>query len=252
MSNNRSCAAMLFALSLLAGTILAFLIVSEIRAGQAATEVPPTSLASTPGPGEGSILVVGVDRLDGSALPLLEGAWLVSLCCGRDQPQETLHLNIITVYPVVSQSVTASQLSELVQPHTPIMIDTNNLGALRLQMPFSYADEAWTDVLVVDEVVVNMLVSLQNPNMPRPIPTPGPDLFIKPWQMPEKAYQQQQAILITLCDHPRLLADLQVVLDVLAMYDQHLVSTLTAKELLTLWQLVDFAPDRPVLCSRFP
>lgn len=252
MSNNRSCVAILFAISLLAGTVLAYLVVSTIGGGQAATIEPSETLVSTPAVGEGSILVVGVDRLDGSAPSLLEGAWLVSLCCDRNQPEDTLELNVITIYPVVPQSVTASQMSEFVQPHTPIVIDPDNLEALRFQVPFTFTDEAWSDVLVLDEIVIHTLISMQNPNIPRPIPTPDPSMFSKPWQSPEAAFRQQQAIMITLCDHPWLLADLQVVLHLLGMYNQHLVSTLSAEELLTLWQLMDIAPDHPVICNRFP
>ena len=198
-----------------------------------------------------TILVVGVDSLM-SQSPSLEGAWVVTLEQTNGQNNGTLEFDISTLYPVTKNSVLSTRHGQYAVPHRNIIIDPDNLAALTELEPISFFQGEWTDIIVMDEFVINLLILLQNPNISRPIPTPHPALFIKPWEDPEGAFQQQRAILTTLCDHPEPLSEPASVLEIIEMNGQHLTSSLTKDGLLKMWQVINYTRDKQVTCSFFP
>ena len=254
MSKTRSCVGILFIFSMIIGIMLGYGVLEMIKGGDDSMldiTIDPNIIPPKEQPNFQSILVVGVDSLM-SQSPSLEGAWVVTLAQTNGHSNGTLYFDISTLYPVTKNSVLSTRHGQYAIPHRNIVIDPDNLMALTELEPISFFQGKWTDIIVLDEVVINMLVSLQNPNISRPIPTPHPSLFIKPWEDPEGAFQQQRAILTTLCDHPEPLSESSLVLEIIEMNGQHLTSSLNKDGLLQLWQLINYTRDKQVSCTFFP
>jgi hypothetical protein len=197
------------------------------------------------------ILMVGVDDLQ-KTYPAMEGAWLVEFCDDPDHRDQAIHLKIITLYPIIPEAVTSTQQSLYAQPHAPITINPNDLWGLADQPPISFSNDRWSQVVVMDEVAANLVIALQDMNTPRPVPTPSPNAFIKPWINPQGARQQQDRILTTLCEHPAPIGHLSVVNEILQLESSHIITTLPEGGLLKMWQVVNFTQDKTVICTRFP
>lgn len=254
MSRTRSCVGILFIISMTIGIVLGYWVLIVIKDGDDSNldiTIDPIILPSTDPEGFQSVLIVGVDSLM-SQTPSLEGAWVVTLKQTNGHSNGTLYLDISTLYPVTKNSVLSTRHGQYAVPHRNINIDPDNLMALTKLEPISFFQGEWNDIIVLDEVVINMLVSLQNPNISRPIPTPHPSLFIKPWEDPEGAFKQQRAILTTLCDHPEPFSEPELILEIIAMNGQHLTSSMGKDGLLQLWQVINYTRDKGVSCSFFP
>ena len=194
------------------------------------------------------MLIVGVDSLL-KPTPLMEGAWLVTLL---DRGEETIHLRLITLYPIVKPSVTSSYHLPYTQPHTPIGIDPANLVDLEFLEPLTFSPDAWSYVIVMDEVAVNTLIMMQNLNFQHPVPTPGPNAFYKPWKNPQATFEQQDRILHLLCEKPMPLSEPRNIKIMTAMEGSHIQTTMPESYLYTLWQLIDYTPPMQVTCTRTP
>ena len=255
MSRTRSCVGILFIISVILGIVLGYMVLEGIAGSEPLEPISPftdtTSIPSTQNNNSHSILVIGVDSL-AKAYPGLEGAWRITLEQSNGQSNGVLHFDISTLYPVTKNSVLSTRHGQFSVPHDKIVIDPNNLAALTELEPISYSREDWDDIILLDEVVVNFLISLQNPNIQRPIPTPHPSVFIKPWEDPEGAFDQQRAILTTLCDHPEPLSQPALILEIIEMTGVHLKSTLDKDGLRGLWQVINYTGDKQVVCSFYP
>lgn len=253
MNRGKSCVGFLFGLSLLVGMVLGYFVLTGIEDTRAGTVIPdPSPLdETTTAPRQDMILLLGVDDLQ-KTYPALEGAWLIEFCDDPDHNDQYLHIKIITLYPIIPEAVTSTQQSLYAQPHAPVTINPNDLWGLADQPPLSFSTDRWSQVVVMDEVTANVVISLQDMNTPRPIPTPTSSAFIKPWINPQGAHHQQEGILTTLCEHPAPLGHLSVVNEILQLEGSHIRSTLSEGGLLKMWQVVNFTQDKTVVCTRFP
>lgn len=251
MSRTRSCVGILFIISMIIGILLGYMVLEGMEVPPPPITIDPNIIPTKQQQNFQSILVVGVDSLMNPA-PSLEGAWQITLEQSNGQSNGSYNFDISTLYPVTKATILSTRHGKFAEAHPNIIVDPDNITALTELEPISYYQGEWTDIIVVDEIVINMLVSLQNPNTPKPIPTPHPSLFIKPWKDPEGAFQQQRAILTTLCDHPDPLSEPAVVLEILQMYGQHLTSTMSSDGLLDLWQVMNYTSDTKIDCSFYP
>ena len=138
------------------------------------------------------------------------------------------------------------------QPHPPIIIDAGDLDGATNLAPISFSNDKWSRVILLDEVAINTLILMQNLNFRAPAPTPGPGAFIKPWEDPKQAFEQQERILSILCDNPAPLSDPNNINTLLQMEGKHMVSTLPEGGLRSLWQLINYIPSKQVTCTRIP
>ncbi|MEJ2484540.1 MAG: hypothetical protein P8Y72_04225 [Anaerolineales bacterium] len=240
----KSCFGILFGLSIIAGIVLGKMIVPP----------QPLPITSTPPPEpkiNDTILFIGVDHLD-STQPLLEGAWLVALDERNDHPADIIHIKLITLYPIISEHVTSMEHSRYAEPHQPIPIDPNNLDHLKDIPPISFTEETWSYVIIIDEIAMNTIILLTNPNISPSYPTPEPDTFIKPWENPQGAYDQHAAILYTLCEEPDSYAQFKTIQEVVKLNGSHIKTNLDNDGLYKLWQLVNYSVGKKITCSFYP
>jgi hypothetical protein len=253
MPKLRSCVGILFVISLIIGGYLGYLVIEGIQN----PELPDTTMISpkadqptTNTEPEETILVLGVDDLT-KPMPSLEGAWLVTLY-EKNQLPDTIHFGLITLYPVTSNSMLFPLHSQFAQPHPPILINPENLSAVSGIDPISFSQGQWSSIIVFDEVLMNIAVTLQIPNAERPFPTPSDDLFTKPWIDPVKAYHQQVGIITTLCEHPEPFSQPNLVIELLSMEGDHIKTSLPEGGLLRLWQAIDYTQQKRVTCTVYP
>ena len=198
-----------------------------------------------------TILFIGVNDLQAET-PLLEGAWLATLCNKNDHAANDIHIILITLYPIIPEHVLSIEQAYLAQPHEAIPVDPDNLSILTDIKPIFNSEESWSHVILVDNFAMNVIVSLINPNTPRPIPTPSPDTFIKSWENPTGAYNQHFAILTTLCEEPKSFALYNTIVDIVKLNNTHLQTNLTDDGLIRLWQLVNYSQGKTILCDFYP
>ncbi|MFN2145577.1 MAG: hypothetical protein ACK2T7_09500 [Anaerolineales bacterium] len=240
----------LFILSVVAGIIAGYFLITmmESPTPPASTSEAPLSQTSTHTNPARSVLIVGVDNLE-KPNPLMEGAWLVTLV---DYGQGTIHLRLITLYPIVEASATSTYHIPYTQPHTPIMVDPANLQNLKNLEPISFSPDAWAQVIVLDEVAINTVIMMQNLNFKEPVPTPGSNTFTKPWKDPQVTFDQQKNILQIMCDNPTPMSEPKNIEIITAMEGSHIRSTLPPGGLYSLWQLINYTPSKQVVCTRIP
>ena len=247
----KSCFGILFGLSIIAGIAIGMWIKEILTIDPISPTITPEIIDGT-GPNVfDTILFIGVDHLD-STQPLLEGAWLAALDEGNDHPADFIHIKLITLYPIISEHVTSMEQSLYAEPHPPIPIDPNNLDQLKDIPPISFSKETWSYVIIIDEIAMNTIILLTNPNWSSPFSTPEPDLFIKPWEDPQGAYDQHAAILFTLCEEPDSFAQLKTIQEVIKLSGSHIKTDLNNKGLLKLWQRVNFSLGKKISCSFYP
>ncbi|MEJ2758787.1 MAG: hypothetical protein P8046_09940 [Anaerolineales bacterium] len=212
MSREKSCFGILFSLSIVVGIVLGIIIRQGMLNNSldgsllsASAEDKQENQASL----EDTLLVVGVDSMEQS--PHLEGAWLVTLCNQSDHPAGTIHLKLITLYPVLAENVTSLEQSQFANPHPPVTVDINDLDAITTLEPLGFTDEKWSQVIIMDEVTMNTAIQLSNVHHPDPIKTPTADLFVKPWNNPKKALHQQWGIITTLCEESTAFGQLDTI-----------------------------------------
>jgi len=244
----RSCFGILFGLSIIAGIFIGKGINDILGGGPTITPPPPPP---PPPVISDTILFIGVDHLD-SPQPLLEGAWLAALGDEKNQPKDTIHIKLITLYPIISGHVTSMEQSRYAEPHPPIPIDPKNLDHLNDIPPISFTEETWTHVIIIDEIAMNTIILLTNPNISPPFPPPENDVFIKPWEDPQGAYEQHSAILYTLCEEPDSYAQIDTIREVIKMNGSNIKSDLDIDGLINLWQVVNYSVGKKIHCSFYP
>jgi hypothetical protein len=241
----------LFIISVIAGTLAGYYLINGMESPdepQMTTLVPNSPLPTSSTDPKRSVLVLGVDSLD-KRDPALEGAWLITLI---ENAGRTIHLRVATLYPVVEASMTSNYHYPYTQPHPPIIIDPHDLRGASNLAPISFTYDKWSQVILLDEVAINTLIMMQNLNFRAPAPTPGPGAFIKPWEKPQQAFEQQERILSILCDNPAPLSDPNNINTLMEMEGRHLFSTLPEGGLRSLWQLINYIPSKQVTCTRIP
>jgi len=245
----KGCFGILFGLSIVVGVSIGMMFKDAISA--TATLTPPPIEATEYPQLKDTILILGVDSLE-SERPLLEGAWLVTLCNKNDHDSEALHFILITLYPVIPENVTSVEQSYLTKAHAAIPIDPNNISGLKEISPLSITTETWSHVIILDEFAMNLIVSLTNPNIQKPYPTLSPNTFIKSWENPIKAFSQHRAILITLCEEPDTYAQFNTIQEIVRLNNRHIKTNLTDDGLINLWQLVNFSAGKKIFCDLYP
>lgn len=241
---------LLFIISMIAGIIAGYFLITMMDTSTPPETIqePPTSQATANTDAERSVLIVGVDNLE-KPNPLMEGAWLVTLV---DYGEGSIHLRLITLYPIVEASATSTYHIPYTQPHTPIVVNPANMLSLKFLEPISFSPDAWAQVIMLDEVAINTIIMMQHLNFKDPVPTPGPNTFDKPWENPQAAFNQQDNILHLLCDKPAPMSEPKNIQIVTAMEGTHIQSTLPPGGLYSLWQLINYTPNKEVICTRFP
>lgn len=256
MSREKSCFGILFSLSIIIGIALGYIIRKGMISDpldpnpvSASVSIPQNQTNEEASLGD-TILVIGVDSMETD--PHLEGAWLVTLCDQPDHPPGTVHLILITVYPVLAENVTSLEQSQYANPHEAISVDVHNPSEIGQLKPLTFTDQTWSHVIIMDEVAVNTAIQLSNRNHTVPISTPNPDLFVKPWNNPGKAFYQQWGIITTLCEESKTFGQLNNINQIIKLYGSHLKATVDGDGLRTLWQLVNYKPTDSVQCDLYP
>jgi WD40 repeat protein len=247
----KSCFGILFGLSIVIGITIGMMIKDTLYPSESST---PTITLPTPESEpqvNDTILFIGVDDLQ-SETPMLEGAWLATLGSKQNHIENDIHIILVTLYPIIPEHVLTVEQAYLAQPHEAIPVDPNNLSALIEIKPIFNSDKNWAHVILVDNHAMNVMVSLINPNFPRPIPTPSSDTFIKPWTNPTGAYNQQFAILSTMCEEPESFALYNTIVDIVKLNKTHLETNLSDDGLIRLWQLVNYSNGKEIVCNIYP
>ncbi len=256
MSREKSCFGILFSLSIIVGIALGYIIrkgmlFEPIDTGSLSSSVTiPQEQSNQETSLEDTILVIGVDSMETD--PHLEGAWLVTLCDKPDHPTGTIHLILITLYPMLAENVTTLEQSQFANPHDAIPVDVHNPSEIEHLEPLKFTEKTWSQVIILDEVAVNTAIQLSNRNHTVPINTPTADLFIKPWNNPKKAFHQQWGIITTLCEESKTFGKLNNINQIIKLYGSHLQATVNDNGLLQLWQLVNYKPTDSVQCDLYP
>jgi hypothetical protein len=199
-----------------------------MRGGILNSKTSPTEISAIQPVQKTKILIIGVDTLS-SPLAKLESAWLVTFEGG------SLELELKSYYPVRSDT----NLYSYQIPHQPILITTGNFEALRLNDIFTKQNVDWTDVVIIDEFMLDTIVELVGTNHPSP-PNPNNPIagsLTKVWEDPEGAYLQQENLLIFLCAHSSPFSNLENILSLLGFMPDHMRSTLSTDDLMIQWQL---------------
>ncbi len=182
---------------------------------------PPQSVQKT------QILIIGVDTLS-SPLAKLESIWLVTFEGG------SLELELKSYYPVRSEtSLFPYQIS-----HQPSLITTGDFETLRLNEILTKQNADWTDVIMIDEFLMDAIVELAGTNQPY---TPDPNntiagSLIKVWEDPETAYIQQENLILFLCNHSSPFSNLENIMFLLDFMPDHIRSSLSTENLMIQWQ----------------
>jgi hypothetical protein len=240
----------LFILSVIAGTIAGYYLVKLWSEPDLPKETQePLLLDPTPSINpDMSVLVVGVDNLQ-YPKPALEGAWIVTLVENVDG---IIHLELRTLYPIVEETVSSTRQIPFTQPHQVIQIDPFDLPSADNLAPISLTPEQWSQTIVLDEAAINTIIMMQNLNFKHPAPTPVPGVFTKPWEDPQATYDQHVSILTLLCSNPTPLGDPHNIDIIIGMVGTHIRSTLTASDLRSLWQVINYVPGKQVVCTPIP
>ncbi len=248
MSNAKGCVGILFVLSLIAGVILGFLAIDPDGGSfiDLSTETYPPSTS----PGH-SIMIIGVDNLERSD-PGIEGVWLVNLPVSNGGNGQEIHIDLFTLYPITQETIMAPELSKFAQPHPRIVIDPDNPLSSEAMMTLAANTDDLTGIILMDEYIINMVLLLHNPKTELPVPPPDDNLFIKSWEDPQGAFEQQKAILTTLCDHPEPLSKPTNIAAILEMENIHIKSNLGEGSLLRWWQVINLTRDKQVSCDIYP
>lgn len=247
----KSCFGILFGLSIVIGITIGMMIRDNLDAYGSSTPtitVPPPN--SEPQLND-TILFIGVDDLQAET-PMLEGAWLATLCNKNDHTTNDIHIILITLYPIIPEHVSSVEQAFLSQPHEAIPVDPNDLSSLIETKPIFNSEKSWSHVILVDNNAMNVIISLINPNSPRPIPTPSPETFIKSWTNPTGAYNQHFAILTTLCEEPKSFALYNTIVDIVYLNNTHIQTNLSNEGLIRLWQLVNYSQGKNIICDFYP
>lgn len=247
----KSCFGILFGLSIVIGITIGMMIKDTLYASGSSTPTTTVPTPDTEPQVNDTILFIGVDDLQAET-PMLEGAWLATLGNKNDDPENDIYIILVTLYPIIPEHVLSVEQAYLAQPHDAIPVDPNNLSALIEIKPIFNSDKNWAHVIFVDNHAMNVIVSLINPNSPRPIPTPSPDTFIKSWTNPTGAYNQHYAILTTLCEEPKSFALYNTVIDIVKLNNTHLQTNLSDDGLIRLWQLVNYSNGKEIVCNIYP
>ena len=199
-----------------------------MRDGKNNTENYPTEISLTQSLKKTQILIIGVDSLS-SPLAKLESAWLVTI------EEFSANLELKSYYPIPSDS----NLFPYHISHEPILISTGDFEALRLNEILSKQNVYWTDVVMIDEFMLDAIVELAGTNQPT---TPDPNDTVasslpKVWENPGTAYLQQENLLRFLCDNTNPFSNLENIMFLLSFMPDHIRSTLSTDDLMLQWQL---------------
>ena len=237
-------------MSIVVGIILAIIISNGMTPDLGITPSPQPYSASGL---EDTYLILGVENLTGQTHNL-EGAWLATLCTEEDHTSEAIHIILMTLYPILSDNINNFELRKYANPHAPIQFDPNDLNSIASIPPVAMADEPWDHVIILDEVAMNTAIYLNDVNNSDPIPTPSADTFIKPWNDPARAFQQQSSIITTLCDEPEAYGKLTTIQRIIELTGSHLLFSFQDHDqsLFSLWQVVDLQPGETVECELYP
>lgn len=256
MSREKSCFGILFSLSIIIGVALGMI----IRQGMRQPDLDPLSVSASalgseinpddPASFARTYLFIGVDNLLGKAN--LEGAWLITLSNPDDHPEGTIEIILTTIYPLLSEQVIVPDQHQFTKPHPAIQVNVNDLNSIEAIGPLSYTDYEWSDVIIIDEVTINTAIQLNDVNYSGPINTPTADMFIKPWENPEKAFRQQWGIITTLCTEPQAYSNFNTIQRLKNLYGDHIISTLSGDDLLKLWQVINYNQNDTIDCEIYP
>lgn len=241
---------LLFIISIAAGIIAGYFLIKIMEPPkppdiQERTPTPKPTSSTNP---DRTMLVVGVTSLT-DPNPTMEGAWLITLV---DYGQDAIHLRLVTLYPIIEASASSSYHIPYTQPHPPIIVNPANLQDLKFLEPISFSPDDWSQVIILDEVAINTMIMMQQLNFQDPVSTPVPDAFVKPWESPQLCFEQQERILQILCENPSPMGDPNNIRTITEMEGTHILTTLPASGLYSLWQLINYSPNKQVICTRIP
>ncbi|HKJ26187.1 MAG TPA: hypothetical protein VJ965_00995 [Anaerolineales bacterium] len=200
-----------------------------------------------------NILFIGVNQIN-SQISYLESAWLANQEFYLEDDKTNIKVTLISLYPVTQSMITTPDLAVYTKPHQPMMLNPENFESLEGLPPLSQANLSWENVHIVllDEYFMNSAIVLSNPTNPTQLKPPSDSLFVKPWTDPAGAYLQQHSILTNLCHHPEGYFRFNVAHTLIDLYQQHIRSTLTSDDLLSMWQINVNLGDIEIVCDIFP
>lgn len=254
MKRRVGCFSLLFISSLIVGTVIGIIFeVGRITATNGKTLPTNTPVPTTTPPSDKpTILFIGVNQLPPQT-SYLESAWLASQEFHLDNGSTTINITLEPLYPVVQSMDPSPALSPYIKPHQPLTFNPNNLETLINLAPLRDANISLDQIIILDEFFMNSAILLSDPaHTTTTLEAPDTSLFVKPWNDPAGAYQQQYSILTNLCYHPNNYFHFQIANTLKALYQDHIRSQLTADELFSMWQINVNLGDIQIICDIQP
>lgn len=246
----------IFFLSLCAGIVIGSSIVGG--GGETLVATYTAVQASSTNQTLASILVLGVNGIENDVI-YLESAWLITILQSEIEDQASLDVIMVALYPISSEQVSNPGQSIYVKPHEPIVFPKEYLGSMETiqllnAVPLLNRSDIYIEeVIVVDEFAMNYIIALTNTNPDYSQAEPTENTFLKPWDDPETVLQIQHNILETLCSPPQNLLKYEHFSQVLGLSTDHYRSTLSAEEIISLWQvIINLDPPPTVECEIYP